>query len=98
MAGHWRDGEERHINVLEMVALSNALTQLHISDATVHPRIDNTSVVGAARKGWSKSEDLNTALQVVQREAAKKRLQLTNPVFVKSADNIADYWSRLAKR
>ena len=100
VAGRWSSEDSlAHINVLEARALLLALSKFEmISDSVVQPRIDNTSVVFSVKKGTSKSADLSIEIDNIDRIAKRKCIYLKEPIFIRSADNLADYWSRLADK
>ena len=88
---------ELHINILEGLAFCNTVQQMspELDGCTVAIWIDNTSVVGVARKGMSvRSQDLNgaviNALVELQRRAITFSVQ-----YVRSQLNPADLPSRV---
>lgn len=86
---------EEHINILEAKAVKLALSLFdYIDNSVCNLKIDNTSVVATIEKGYSKSELLNAEILNIQQIAVKRNIRLTKPQYVRSADNIADYWSR----
>lgn len=96
VGARWTDEEAMlHINILEALAVKKALHSFHdLEGSVVQPRIDNTSVVATTAKGYSKSEDLNSQIRDIQAICSAKRILLKSPVFVRSKDNLADFWSR----
>lgn len=97
VAGRWSEEEAmQHINVLEAKAITLALERFEVIDnAIIQPKVDNTSVMGSLRKGMSNSADLSECIAKVDNITASKNIILLRPQYVKSADNLADYWSRL---
>ena len=96
VASRWSKTElQMHINVLEAIAVEKALQRFtEIDGAAIFPRIDNTSVVHSVRKGYSKSEELNEVIRRVQEICVKRKILFAAPQYVRSADNLADSWSR----
>jgi len=85
-----------HINILEARAVALALQRFDaIDNAITQPKIDNTSVIGAMRKGISNSADISIELSKIDETNAERGIVLLSPDHVASASNIADYWSRL---
>lgn len=97
VAGKWSTEEAQlHINVLEAKAVSKAMESFEgIEGSCVNLRIDNTSVVATVGKGYSKSRELNEEIRAIQMVAERRDIFLKKPVYVKSAENLADYWSRV---
>ena len=96
VANKWTAAEAKmHINCLEARALFYALSMFEdIKGATVFPMIDNTSVVATTSKGYSKSEGLNNEIHSINEVVKKRRIDMRKPTYVKSANNLADPWSR----
>ena len=97
VAGRWSAEDAlRHINVLEGRGVVLALQRFDMIDgAIIQPRIDNTSVVGSLRKGMSNSADLSEQIKEVDDIIAERDIVLLAPIYVRSKDNLADFWSRL---
>lgn len=97
VAGKWTPAEQMaHINILEINAVALGLERfLCLDGAVVQPRIDNTSALGAIKKGYSHSYDLNEGARTIQEITKRRNILLKKPQFVRSADNIADHWSRV---
>lgn len=97
VAGRWSaEDAMRHINILEAKALLIALERFDMIDnVVIQPKIDNTSVIGVVRKGMSNSADLSEHIAEIDSVIEKRNIILLRPHYVKSADNLADSWSRL---
>ena len=100
VAGRWSAEDAMlHINVLEAKGVVLALQRFDaVDEAIIQPKIDNTSVVGALRKGMSNSADISTEIANVDEIVAERDIILLAPDYVRSGDNIADYWSRLPEK
>lgn len=100
VAGRWSAEEAlMHINVLEARAVSLALSKFTMIDgAIIQPKIDNTSVIGSMRKGMSNSADLSEYVAKIDDIAAARDIILLRPHYVRSEENLADYWSRLPEK
>ncbi len=84
----------RRIEELEAIAASEAFTFFgpQMKDKSITMYIDNTSVLGAVRKGHSPSFNLNKHISAL---ASDTRARLVRLEYVRSAENPADYESRL---
>ena len=85
------------INEGETQAVEHALRQFqqHWSNiAAIDLRVDNTSAAAALRKKWSDSESISRVLARIMKYAEYYKLKIT-PSYVRSAENLADKWSRI---
>jgi hypothetical protein len=93
----WSDAEaNRHINALESLALSRAIERFKpslLKASSLDVRVDNTSLIAAAIKGSSRSEDLSPLAAILATEL-KSLDTVTQVAYVRSAHNPADALSR----
>ena len=87
--------KNKHINVLELAALKFAFEQLDIQNATVNVHVDNTSCAARVRKGYCRAWEANNICEELRALVKQKGITVNNVSYVKSADNPADYWSRI---
>ena len=86
----------RHINALEILALSRAVERFKpslLKASSLDVRVDNTSLIAAAVKGSSRSEDLTPFVKVLASEL-KSLDSATRVAYVRSEHNPADALSR----
>ena len=97
LAGRWTPLEaSRRIEELEAMAISRATIHFapHLTSKGLDLNIDNTSVRGSLRKGYSRSYNLDTRIHEVQNAFLAHNIPDIKVTYVKSADNIADGLSR----
>ena len=95
--GSWSNDEKKfHINVKEMLAVYFGLKSLvkHVKGTNIRLNIDNTSTVSILKHmGTSHNDDLNRYAKKIWLWAKSRNIWLF-PVYVASADNLADEPSR----
>lgn len=98
LAGAWPQRlANAHINELEAAAVVMALANARLPRETrIRLAIDNTSALGAVNKGSSPSYRLNEAVAHIRSIVAAKRWTIMRAEYIKSADNPADWLSRIA--
>ncbi|KAJ9449640.1 Retrovirus-related Pol polyprotein from transposon 17.6 [Diplonema papillatum] len=87
------DLSSAHINLKEMWALAEGVTQMCWTPGTTTCRVDNAAVVGAVAKGSSSSFVANRVLSRILRIAERRRITL-RPQWVPSAEQLADPYTR----
>jgi hypothetical protein len=103
IAGRWDDFQRTlHINMLELLAVRIAVEAiedvlpLHPSWMRLAIMVDNTSVVGRLRDDRIlPSSDFQAHLEVNRIHRISDRFAEYTISYVRSADNEADYWSRV---
>lgn len=96
----WSAAErDLHINVKEARALTEALAGAppDVSRCDIDFFVDNTSALGAARRGTSTSAEMAAEVAALVREARRREVRATYQ-YVASLDNPADAPSRLVAR
>lgn len=84
-----------HINVKEAAAVRFGIFAFpHLQGKRVLPFIDNTSALGAIENGYSPSEALNLEILRLDEAVRARHITFRRPTYVKSKNNLADYWSR----
>lgn len=96
IADSWQQGVTRHINILEIWAVRNALTKFAdtLKGCKVQLFIDNTTALTAVEKQRSRCFILNQVALDIQDIAVQFDLDITVE-YVPSADNLADAPSRM---
>ena len=96
VAGHWSPEQaKRHINLLELMAV-----RIAIGAFPLPPKfrivVDNTSTVGQLRRGSSCKFRYNAQIAIIHRYLLEQGARITDVQYIRSEDNPADFWSRLA--
>jgi hypothetical protein len=97
LAGQWTPLEaSRRIEELEAMAISRATAHFatQLASKGLDLNIDNTSVRGSLRKGYSRSYNLDARIREVQDGFTSNNIPDIRVSYVKSGDNIADGLSR----
>ena len=95
IAASWTMEPKPHINILEAIAVRDALRTFRLADIdAIDLRVDNTSVMYCLQKTSSKSFDLNVIVgHITEHESWKKLVSIS---YVASQANRSDFFSRLA--
>ena len=91
----WEKKNHSHINEREAEAVLQGMKAFPmIEGCRVDFVIDNTSAIGALKKGYSRSLSLNRIVSRVKEYSDTKRIEPGNITYVRSAMNVADGVSR----
>lgn len=96
VAGAWRQDQLAFsINMKELIAVRLALTYLKLpTNAKIALKIDNTSVIGRLQR-LTPAEDFRAYNEIRKIKALSLPTPIVDITYVRSEDNLADYWSRL---
>lgn len=96
VAGKWPTWLKKIASIAELEARAFliALNQIEF-EGPIHARIDNTTVQQTYRKTHCRNYWINKVLGHIDQVVEKKQLRILSLEYVKSAENPADYYSRL---
>ena len=85
------------MGVYEIRAITMGVANLPFSAewTSIHVFTDSMIALGAVKKGYSPSYEVNRELIMLFSMCRKRRVTITGMSFVTSSQNKADYWSRL---
>jgi len=97
VAGKWWTEKtiSSHINVKELLAVRLALERLDFGDCSLILFVDNTTVIGQLAAQRANNFLVNAEIGKILDTCDHKGIQIQEIRFVKSEENVADYWSRL---